>query len=64
MIDTLRAKGFTYISIDMARGVSATAWRGLDRKTYAVYRQPSVEAALTALLAKADEPEDEFEDLL
>lgn len=68
MIESLRAKGFTYVSFDMARGVSATAWRGTNRKTYSVYGQPSVDAAITALLEQINAPEpppvDDNEDLL
>ena len=33
MIDDLKALGFTYVSFDLARGVSITAWRATTKQT-------------------------------
>lgn len=61
---SLRDLGFTYVSIDMARGVSITAWRGSERKTISVWSLPSVEAAERAFMLKLNSPAVDFEDLL
>ena len=62
MIESLHAQGFTHVSIDMARGVSVTAWRGTERKTYSVYGKATAEDAFAALQAQIDA--DDFEDIL
>lgn len=64
-LDTLRQAGFTYVSFDMVRGVSITAWRGTERKTYSVYSKPTADEAFADLMAQIERSErDDFEDLL
>ena len=49
---SLIAQGFSYVSIDLSKGCSITAWHKNDRRTYtASHRDP--EAAVDALIEKA-----------
>ena len=48
----LIAQGFSYVSIDLSKGCSITAWHKNDRRTYtASHRDP--EAAVGLLIEKA-----------
>ena len=46
--------GFSHVSFDMARGVSITAWRKSERKTYSVYFAATVADAEVDLLAQVE----------
>lgn len=50
-VEHLRDSGFSHISFDMARGVTITAWRKTERKTYSVYQAASLADAQARFLA-------------
>lgn len=63
---SLRDLGFTYVSIDMARRVRITAWRGTERKTYQVCAttiEEAEKALIDSINAPVSEPDD-WEDIL
>lgn len=69
-IESLRQLGFTYVSIDMARGISITCWRGSERKTYSSRSTSSLDEAWADLMAQINKkpepppPSDDWDDLL
>jgi hypothetical protein len=63
MIVDLRALGFTYVSFDLMRGVTITAWHTTTRRT--IYgRGETQEAALDELIRQTKKSPFDLGDLL
>ncbi len=63
MIDDLKALGFTYVSFDLAREVSITAWRATTKQT--LYgRGKTQNAALEDLMRQTKKSTFDLGDLL
>lgn len=58
-LQQLQDLGFTHVTFDMARGVSITAWRGSERKTYSVYFAVDLASAEGMLINQVLVPEPE-----